>query len=81
MPFCHTFYELDGRQCACVLPDGAAARRGVPDRTSNRYDHIALNADDDELEAICDRLRAEGVEFFVQDHGYVKSLYVVSPMA
>ena len=79
MPFCHTFYELgDGSALAFFQMAPPNDERFLIGET-NRYDHIALNADEATLQAICGRFDSEGVKYFVQDHGYVKSLYVTSP--
>lgn len=79
MPFAHTFYELaDGSALAffqMVPPYDEQFYVG----SSNRYHHIALNTDEAGFAEIQSRLDGEQVPYVVQDHGYVKSLYVDSP--
>ena len=79
MPFCHTFYELDDGSALAFFQMAPPNDERFLIGETNRYDHIALNADEATLQAICGRLDSEGVNYFVQDHGYVKSLYVVTP--
>ena len=62
MPFCHTFYELaDGSALAFFQMAPPNDERFLIGET-NRYDHIALSADEASLQAICSRLDAEGGE-------------------
>ena len=46
---------------------------------TNIFDHIALDTTPENQDAIHERLLAAGVAHYIQDHGYVKSLYVYSP--
>ena len=79
MTFCHTFYELDdGSALAFFQMDVPHDREFLIGKT-NRYNHVALHADVVTQEAIHERLLAEGYPHMIQDHGYVRSLYVTSP--
>lgn len=79
MAFCHTFYELaDGSALAFFQMSAPHDREFLLGET-NRYNHVALNADAATQEAIHERLLAAGYPHLIQDHGYVKSLYVTSP--
>jgi glyoxylase I family protein len=79
MPFCHTFFELADGSALAFFQMAPPYDQTFLIGPKNRYHHVALDADADTLDAISSRLSAEGVEYAVQDHGYVKSLYVTSP--
>ena len=79
MEFCHTFYELaDGSALAYFQMAPPYDKYFLIGKT-NLMDHIALETDADTQEEIHQRLLADGVSHYIQDHGYVKSLYVDSP--
>lgn len=79
MTFCHTFYQLDDGSALAFFQMGRPHDREFLLGETNRYNHVALNAEEDTLNAIHERLLAENYPHFMQDHGYVKSLYVTSP--
>lgn len=79
LEFCHTFFELaDGGALAFfqIAPPYDKTYLVGP---TNLYDHLALETDADTFDEIHERLLSEGIAHYIQDHGYVKSLYVTSP--
>jgi glyoxylase I family protein len=79
MPFCHTFYELADGSALAFFQMAAPRDSEFIVGESNRYHHIALETDEEGMQSVVGRLEAESVPFTIQDHGYVKSLYVTSP--
>lgn len=79
MEFCHTFYELaDGSAIAYFQMAPPYDKHFLIGKT-NLMDHIALDTDAQTQEEIHQRLLAAGVSHYIQDHGYVTSMYVDSP--
>lgn len=79
LKFSHTLYELgDGNTLAFfqMVGSGAEAYRS---EQPNRFNHIALRSDAKGQWEMHERLEADGVEHFMQDHGWVLSLYVTTP--
>ncbi|GAA3767823.1 VOC family protein [Streptomyces phyllanthi] len=79
MTFCHTFYELDDGGALAFFQMSAPHDHEFLLGPTNRYNHVALRADTATLDAVHQRLVAAAYPHFIQDHGYVKSLYVTSP--
>ena len=79
MTFCHTFYELDDGSALAFFQMGQPHDEEFLLGPTNRYNHVALHADARTQEAIHERLLAEDYPHVIQDHGYVRSLYVTSP--
>lgn len=79
MTFCHTFYELDDGGALAFFQMGQPHDHEFLIGRTNRYNHVALHADTATLEGIHQRLLAEEYPHMIQDHGYVRSLYVTSP--
>lgn len=79
LKFSHTMYELgDGNTLAFFQMVGPGSEEIQPDRP-NRFNHVALRSDLRTQQEIHDRLLAAGYEHFIQDHGWVVSLYATSP--
>ncbi|GAB04528.1 VOC family protein [Gordonia amarae] len=72
----HTFYELADKSAVAFFqidtPDFLIGH-------TNIFQHIALETDQAGQDAVHQRLLDAGVEHVIIDHGYVKSLYVLSP--
>ena len=79
MTFCHTFYELDDGSALAFFQMAVPHDHEFLIGKTNRYNHVALHADVATQQAIHERLLAEDYPHLIQDHGYVKSLYVTSP--
>lgn len=79
MTFCHTFYKLDDGSALAFFQMSNPHDREFLIGQTNRYNHVALHSDAATQDGIHERLLAEEYPHFVQDHGYVKSLYVTSP--
>lgn len=79
MSFCHTFFELDDGSALAFFQMSEPHDKEFLIGETNRYHHVALHADAQTQETIHQRLLAENYPHFIQDHGYVKSLYVTSP--
>jgi catechol 2,3-dioxygenase-like lactoylglutathione lyase family enzyme len=79
MTFCHTFYELDDGGALAFFQMAEPHDQEFLLGPTNRYNHVALRADAAAQEAVHERLLTAGYPHFIQDHGYVKSLYVTSP--
>jgi len=82
LEYCHTFYQLqDGGALAFFQFAGsdeydefrAQRSRGM------QFTHIALKVDAPTFDAMEERLDAAGLPYRLTDHGYCKSLYVVTP--
>ncbi|WP_308116151.1 VOC family protein [Rhodococcus sp. BP-142] len=74
--FVHTFYSLpDGSALAFFQVDSDQFLIGH----TNIFQHVALETDQAGQDAIQRRMADAGVEHIIIDHGYVKSLYVMSP--
>lgn len=79
MSFCHTFYQLDDGSALAFFQMSKPHDTEFLIGETNRYYHIALHADRETQDAIHERLVAENYPHLIQDHGYVRSLYVTSP--
>ena len=79
MEFCHTFYELAVGSALAYFQMAPPYDKYFLIGKTNLMDHIALETDAATQEEIHQRLLADGVSHYIQDHGYVKSLYVDSP--
>jgi glyoxylase I family protein len=79
MTFCHTFYELDDGSALAFFQMSEPHDKEFLLGETNRYYHVALHADRQTQDAIHQRLLAEDYPHLIQDHGYVRSLYVTSP--
>ncbi len=80
--YCHTFFELaDGGALAFFQfadPDIYAKVRNV-DAEVGRFRHIALKVDAATYDGIESRLAAADIDRRHTDHGYCRSMYVMSP--
>jgi glyoxylase I family protein len=79
MEFCHTFYELSDGSALAYFQMAPPYDKYFLIGKTNLMDHIALETDAVTQEEIHQRLLAAGVSHYIQDHGYVKSMYVDSP--
>lgn len=82
LEYCHTFYELaDGGALAFFQfaePEQYDQFRPRHPKQA-RFSHIALKADAKIFEETEQRLKDAGVPYRLTDHGYCKSLYVMTP--
>lgn len=79
MSFCHTFYQLDDGSALAFFQMSRPHDREFVVGETNRYNHVALEAREETQTAIHERLLAANYPHHIQNHGYVKSLYVTSP--
>lgn len=80
--YCHTFFGLaDGGALAFFqfADDDIYAKVRNVEAEVGRFRHIALKVDAPTYDAIEARLAAAGVERRQVDHGYCRSMYVMSP--
>lgn len=79
MEFCHTFFEMADGGALAFFQIGEPYAKDYLVGPTNLFDHIAMETDAETQEEIHQRLLDEGIAHYIQDHGYVKSLYVTSP--
>jgi glyoxylase I family protein len=81
--FCHTFFGMaDGSALAFFqFADPELYEMTLAEKPARvgRYDHIALKAEPETYEELKRRLEAAGERYRESNHGYCKSIYVVSP--
>jgi glyoxylase I family protein len=82
LEYCHTFYALaDGGAVAFFQFAGKDDYEEfrLPHPAGMQFTHIALKVDRRTFAEAERRLKAAGVPYRLTDHGYCKSLYVVTP--
>ncbi|MBO0731433.1 MAG: VOC family protein [Acidimicrobiaceae bacterium] len=79
MKFCHTFYELADRSAIAYFSFAGENKKTYLVGQSNIFDHVAFETTEEGQQEIHQRLLDAGIEHQIINHGYVKSLYVVSP--
>jgi catechol 2,3-dioxygenase-like lactoylglutathione lyase family enzyme len=81
--FCHTFFGMaDGGALAFFQfadPELYAMTQAEKPARVGRYDHIAFKAESQTYEELKQRLERAGEKYRETNHGYCKSIYVVSP--
>ena len=81
--FCHTFFGMaDGSSLAFFQfadPDMYELTQAERPAKIGRYDHIAFKAEPQTYEELKQRLQRAGEKYRETNHGYCKSIYVVSP--
>jgi glyoxylase I family protein len=82
LEYCHTFYGLEdgGALAFFQFADPALYDRFRPRHPLEaHFAHIALKVNRSTLDATQQRLDAAGVRYRITDHGYCRSLYVMTP--
>jgi catechol 2,3-dioxygenase-like lactoylglutathione lyase family enzyme len=82
LDYCHTFYGLaDGGAIAFFQFADPQHYELFKARhpTQARFGHIALKVDRSTFEQMGERLKRAGVAHRVTDHGYCRSLYIMTP--
>jgi catechol 2,3-dioxygenase-like lactoylglutathione lyase family enzyme len=82
LEYCHTFYALEDGGALAFFQFAQPAdyeRFKARAPVEAQYPHIALKVDRETFEAVTARVAAAGLPHRITDHGYCRSLYVVTP--
>jgi glyoxylase I family protein len=81
LEFCHAFFGLEDGSALAFFNyiDKQVQQRFYAGPQPNMGYHIALNVDAETQDEIFERCQAAGMNPWMADHGYCKSLYVTDP--
>lgn len=80
--YCHTFYELEGGGAIAFFqfadPKMYELCQAELPAKIDRFHHLAVRVDDERFEDLKRRMVKAGIQHRERDHGYCRSLYMVS---
>jgi glyoxylase I family protein len=77
--YCHTFFALDDGSTLAFFAFADDDVYQTYKRQHSPFIHPAVKVTPERQEAVLKRIQAEGIQHFMIDHGFVKSLYIADP--